>query len=331
MVKLSLCIATFNREPFIGQTLESIFSQLTDDAELVILDGGSIDGTEQTVRSLFAGRPNCHYHRVPIKGGVDLDYCRAVSHSVGDFCWLLADDDVIKPGAIRRVLNELQDGRDLVLVNSEVADRSLCRILVRRRLSVDADLCIKPSDQSELLATAGDLLSFIGTVVIRRDVWLSRNAEPYLGTEFIHVGIIFQSPLAGECYIISDPLIRIRYGNAQWSRRAFDIWMFNWPALIWSFNDVSVAAKAQVVAREPYRNIVPLILMKARGCFSAQDYVDKLADRELGFLHRFFASAIAHFPDRLFNALLMLLLKFLPCWPSMLVDLECSRFYQGRR
>jgi abequosyltransferase len=324
-------MATFNREPFINETLVSILAQLTDQTELVILDGGSSDGTDQTVQRLISCRPNCHYHRVPVRGGIDLDYCRAISHSVGEYCWLFADDDVIKPGAIARILNEIQDGRDLILVNSEVADRSLFRVLVTRRLNVDADVVIKSGDRSGLLATAGDLLSFIGTVVIRRAVWLSRDANPYIGTEFVHVGIIFQSPMAGECYIIADPLIRIRYGNAQWSRRAFEIWMFNWPALVWSFNDVSPAAKAQVVAREPYRNLVPLILMKARGCFTTRDYIEKLAHRELGIIHRCLASAVARFPDRIFNALLLLLLKILPFWPSVSVDLESSPFYVGRR
>jgi abequosyltransferase len=331
MVKLSLCMATLNREVFIRQTLDSILSQLSADTELVVLDGGSTDGTEQVVRSLFEGRVNCHYHRISVKGGIDRDFCRSISHASGEFCWLLADDDLIKPGAIKRVVSELRDDRDLVLVNSEVADRELKRILVTKRLRIQNDVLIKARNQSELLATAGDLLSFIGTVVIRRTVWLARDEEPYIGTEFIHVGIIFQSPLHGDCLIIAEPLIRIRYGNAQWSRRAFEIWMFKWPSLIWSFQGVSTFAMACVVPKQPYKHIVSLLLMKARGCYSAREYHERLADLKLGFVARLCAATIAFFPDKVFNLLAVVVLKAMRLFPSVLVDLECSPFYIGRR
>src|SRR5262249_57418214 len=38
-------------------------------------------------------------------------------------------------------------------------------------------------------------VSFIGCVVIKRDLWLNREKDRHIGSEFIHVGVIFQAPL----------------------------------------------------------------------------------------------------------------------------------------
>jgi glycosyltransferase involved in cell wall biosynthesis len=331
MIRLSLCIATLNRAKFIGVTLESILLQITDEVEVVVVDGASTDGTESVVVGLFAERPNCHYHRLAQKGGVDLDYCHAVDRAVGEFCWLMTDDDIIKPGGIETVLQHLQANRDLVLVNSEVADKRLVTTLTPQRLRVRCNREFAPAEQAELLAVAGDLLSFIGTVVIRRKTWQSRETAPYLGTEFVHVGVVFQRPLERNALVLASPLVRIRYGNAQWTGRAFDIWMFKWPRLIWSF-PLPDNAKRRVVAREPYRRFGPLLNMKVLGCFSWQEYRSALHALPLGAYSRILAIALAAFPDTLFNALMSLVA--LPCctWGRMArVDLGNSRFSIRRR
>ena len=42
---LSICIATHNRADYIGETLDSIIPQLTDEVEIVVVDGASTDAT----------------------------------------------------------------------------------------------------------------------------------------------------------------------------------------------------------------------------------------------------------------------------------------------
>ena len=54
-IKLSICIATFNRSEFISDTLESILTQVTSDCEVVVSDNASTDNTEEVV-SQYAER-----------------------------------------------------------------------------------------------------------------------------------------------------------------------------------------------------------------------------------------------------------------------------------
>ena len=55
---LSICIATYNRSEFIGETLDSIFSQNSPLLEVVVVDGGSTDNTEEIVRSYLHKEQN---------------------------------------------------------------------------------------------------------------------------------------------------------------------------------------------------------------------------------------------------------------------------------
>lgn len=326
MIHLSICIATLNRAGYIGHTLQSIMDQLTDAVEVVVVDGASTDNTAQVVAGCFEGRSNCHYHRLPETGGVDRDYCRTVELAKGEFCWLMTDDDILKPTAVETVVKRLRPDLDLLVVNAEVASADMSKTLIPKRTR-SKDRVFRPEEQQDLLAIAGELLSFIGSVIIRRSVWEARDKPTYYGTEFMHVGVIFQQPLAQEAEFLSSPQIRIRYGNAQWSSRAFDIWMFKWPSLVWSFPHIADDAKRAVVAREPWKRLVLLFTMKVRGCFTFRDYQAKLSTRQLGWTTRFGAALLAALPEVPFNALVSLFIAPLMVWdPVIRLELEKSPY-----
>ena len=68
MIRLAICIATLNRGAFIGETLESIIRQATDEVEIVVVDGASTDNTEEVVRGFQQRWPRLNYLRLPEKG-----------------------------------------------------------------------------------------------------------------------------------------------------------------------------------------------------------------------------------------------------------------------
>ena len=318
-MRLSICIATYNRAGVIGATIAAILPQLKEGVELVVVDGASPDATAHTVGALFAGRSDCRYVRLAAKGGVDRDYCAAVERANGEYCWLMTDDDLLKPEAVDRVLRALADDPDLVVANAEVADSDLRATLLPRKLRLDADRGLEPGRSSELLALAGDLLSFIGSVVIRRALWLARDPVPYIGTEFVHVGMIFQAPLERAARVLAEPLVRIRYGRAGWSRRAFEVWMFTWPALVWGLPDLSDAARKAVTPREPWRRLPSLANMRAQGCYGLVEYRRWLRPLRMHLPARLGALAVASAPDALFRAAMRIALLFRPHERTMML------------
>jgi glycosyltransferase involved in cell wall biosynthesis len=299
---LSICIATLNRAAFIGDTLDTIVGQLQPGTELVIVDGASTDGTDAVVAPYVAGDPRVRYVRLAKNSGVDQDYDLAVQHARGAYCWLMTDDDLLKPDAVARVLSVLDGRRELIVVNTEVRTADFASPISDALVHAESDREYAPSDADRLMEDTAHALSFIGCVVIKREFWLSRDGAGYYGSLFVHVGVIFESrtPLA---YVLSDPLIAIRYGNAMWTSRGFEIWMFKWPSLVWSFPGISDASKSRICAREPWRQLRKLWLYRATGGYAIAEYRRYLAGQSIAALPKFASRVIARVPSCIANAL----------------------------
>jgi abequosyltransferase len=298
-IKLSICIATYNRADFIGETLESIIPQLTDEIELLVVDGNSPDRTQSIVEQYSANCPQLRYVRLPAKGGVDQDYCKTVELAKGEYCWLFTDDDLLKENAVDRVIISLNNNDpDLVIVNAEVRDAHLKELLEGSRLAFNDDRIYDTNNFEDLLVDAGNYMSFIGCIVIKKSFWEPRDKVSYFGTEFIHIGVICQSPLPKHACIIAEPLIEIRYGNAQWKPRDFEIWMFNWPRLIWSFDGLDEKTKLAVVKAEPWRGFRDLISFRLKGSYTSSHYHEFLANKNMSIFAKLMTTIIAIIPVR---------------------------------
>lgn len=311
MIKLSICIATLNRGALIGQTLDSIVSQLTEQVEIIIVDGASTDNTEDVVLSYRQRYANVRYRRLAEKGGVDQDYSRAVELAAGEYCWLFSDDDIIKPGALDAVLGALQTSPGLVIVNAEVQNSDLTQTLKPSCLDLTEITTYAQHETDLLFRDAGNYLSFIGCVVVRRSLWDARDKKSYYGTLFVHVGVIFQEPLPGGAIIVAEPMIVIRYGNAMWMDKGFEVSLFKWPELIWSLPGISEIAKAHVCERNPWHNIARLALYRARGLYSTREYKKFIENRITTVIERHLFSSIAKFPPKIFKTMFYLYFTFI--------------------
>lgn len=342
-IKLSFCIPTLNRAGFIGATLESIISQATEEIEIIVVDGGSTDNTPEVVARFRERFAFLQYIRkessegssgptIPSGKGFDRDCDRAVDLARGEYCWLFTDDDVLKPGAVRRVLDEVRNQYGMMIVNAEVRSGDLSCILETSRLPLIRDEIYTPDKWQTLFVNTATYLTFVGCVVIRRNLWKTRDRNSYLGTGFVHFGVVFQGPIPGSSLVIAEPLIMIRYGNALYARtpRYFEIWMFTWPNLIWSFQGISDSAKYEVCSREPWRRKRMLLLYRAKGAFTTREYTKWIRPRISSRWERLLIRAIACFPGHVANGLALLYYRLSSRWSRLyLVDLVKSPFYLG--
>jgi abequosyltransferase len=305
-MRLSICIATLNRATLLAETLASIANQMTPEVELVIVDGASTDETEQVV-SRFASFCHIRYFREQKNSGLDIDYDKAVSYAKGEFCWLMTDDDLLRPHAISTVLANLDDAVDLVVVNAIVKDVSLRQVIRQTSIKLECDATFRQDQQEQFFSAIIGYLSFIGSVVVRRSVWMYRDRQSYYGSMFVHVGVIFQDRLAGLTRVIADPLIIIRYGNATWTHRTFEIWVFKWPRLIWSFSHFTELARASVCQRAPWERSKTLLLYRGLNSFDYRK-CKELFPQETRASFRAIAMAVSLLPVRLVNGLVAMYL-----------------------
>ena len=305
-ITLSFCITTRNRAAFIGTTLESLISQATDEVEIVVLDAASTDATPETVGKYTGRFPRLRYVRQADNKGVDRDYDRTVELARGKYCWMMSDDDILTPGAMTEVLGHCRKGYDLIVVNAEDRDADLREVIGAGRLPFREDKVYKPSEANRLFTDVSNHLSFIPGVVIRRELWLSREREPYFGSLFVHMGVIFQDRLPGNALVIARPLVAVRNANVSWASRSFEIWMFKWPGLVWSFPGFPDEVKAGVSPREPWRGLKALLTHRAMGSYSLEEYRRWIAPLAAPAGRKAMAWVVAAAPGHLVNTLAMM-------------------------
>jgi len=306
-IQLSICIATYNRGSYISKTLDCILAQVEPGVEIIVVDGASPDNTSEVMAKYVANYPEIKYFREKENSGVDADFDKAVIYAEGKYCWLMTDDDLLRPDSINRVLSTITDNIDLLVVDAEVRNADMSKKLEQSRFNLEADRVYTKDEYENFFMDMAVHLTFIGCVIISRDFWISRDRESYFGTLFIHVGVIFQHPPPNYVHVISEPLVSIRYGNALWTSRAFEIWMFKWPQLIWNFIDYSENAKKSICLREPWRKSKSVFHYRAKGAYSITEFKKYFLD-EKNKLRKLVLLIIAVFPEKLANFLSMIYL-----------------------
>lgn len=116
--KLSVCISTYNREPWLRVNLDNwarLYPEPVPGVELLVCDNASTDNTSAVVRP-FQSRPDFRYVRNTYNVGM-LGNLRETSDAAnGEFVWILGDDDLIMPGTIERVLSAIEKNPEAVMV-----------------------------------------------------------------------------------------------------------------------------------------------------------------------------------------------------------------------
>ena len=328
-IKLSICIATMNRAYYLKQLLDIIINQYQDNVELVVVDGASTDDTYDVIVAAQMKIKNIQYIRLEEKGGIDRDFSYAVNLAKGEFCWLLPDDDLIKPEAIKNILFMINKNTNLIVVNAEIWSKDMDFLLASQTVKIKNNKDYNRNNFSNFFISLSSHLSFIGSVVIRKSVWNKRKKQKYFGSWFVHVGVIFQDALDG-IKVMADPMIMIRYGNASWSTKSFEITLFKWPELIWSFNLFDDSIKKKIVREFPWQNLARIALFKARGAFSIKEY--NLFIRDKITLHKkFLFWTILIVPDIFFNLLFLIYFNIFRWkykdWKLHIYDLKNSSNY----
>lgn len=112
---VSVVTPTFNADRYLRSTIESVLSQNYPKIEYIVMDGGSTDGTLETLQSY--GNRIQHFSE-PDKGPSDAVH-KGFQHARGDiFAWIGADD-IYLPGAVRTGVEALMARPQIDVVYGE--------------------------------------------------------------------------------------------------------------------------------------------------------------------------------------------------------------------
>jgi len=175
---LSVLLPVFNVEAYLRACVESLLAQLDDQAELLLYDDASTDGSAALLRQLEQEHPG----RLRLlfgeqNGGVSLARNRLLDAAQGDWIWFIDADDFLEPGAVAS-LHEALRQPDVDLVMCDFRDvRAKPRLRHRLRGEHHKRTHTMPArqpcrDASQILA--GMFLQahlHLWTKVARRELW----------------------------------------------------------------------------------------------------------------------------------------------------------------
>jgi glycosyltransferase involved in cell wall biosynthesis len=97
MPKISVCIATYNREHFLPLAIESVRAQTEQDWELIVCDDGSRDGTPALMAQYQQQDPRIRYIRHAQNVGKSNNMRAGFDAATGDYFIKFDDDDRLTP------------------------------------------------------------------------------------------------------------------------------------------------------------------------------------------------------------------------------------------
>jgi glycosyltransferase involved in cell wall biosynthesis len=114
---VSIALAAYNGEKYIGEQLDSIINQTYSNLEIVVVDDCSRDNTIEVVKSYQAKYPFIHLHVNEKNSGVTKTFEKAVANSNGFYVALSDQDDIWVAHKIEMLVNNIGK-HDAVYSNS---------------------------------------------------------------------------------------------------------------------------------------------------------------------------------------------------------------------
>ncbi|WP_213134314.1 glycosyltransferase family 2 protein [Citrobacter sp. FP75] len=116
---LSIIIPAYNNAEFITATLTSIHQSITDDVEIIIVNDGSTDLTEECINTFYRNK-NCNNIKyISQKNqGVAITRNVGLAHATGKYIGFVDSDDIVCPNYFSILLPKLRDEKyDIVEFN----------------------------------------------------------------------------------------------------------------------------------------------------------------------------------------------------------------------
>lgn len=230
--RLSICIPTYNREDevlamltFICDELNALKSEQRDNCEVIVRDNCSTDNTEQLIKKYSINKPFITYCRNDINIGGDSNMRKISYDATGDYVWWVGDDDEMKHGIIKAILDSVEDYNPaMIFINHRgVKDKERSVIFFSSAVSEDSPIYYEDGKQA-----ISDIVSYssIGTVlfmsakVIRRDYLIEsfKYTDPTDNSNPLFSALY--AATKGSAAIIKDAMIDNIYGEVRWKSEA---------------------------------------------------------------------------------------------------------------
>ena len=244
MIKLSICIPTYNRAPHLSNCLQSIISMRKPkdfQFEICISDNGSNDNTKEIVNNAKKDI-DINYNRNESNLGIPRNFLKVVSMAKGEFVWLIGDDDLLLPHTLDtlEVLFKNHKTVNFFYINSYLLDTNYIFSFTqpfdisKLPSKMDKFSSYKKSHELNFLELINPKVSFdfLGGMflsIFKRSMWLDSvsvlNYEAiedsrvfsHFDNTFPHVKIFSAAFSNSKAYFQAEPLSVCLSGAREWA------------------------------------------------------------------------------------------------------------------
>lgn len=124
MYKASIIIPAYNAQAYIEETINSVVKQDYQDIEILVINDGSTDSTEEIVNALMSRDSRIKCISIPNSGGPAKPRNVGISHAKGDYIFIFDADDLMLEGKIRKSIEFMENNptADLLFTNFATID-----------------------------------------------------------------------------------------------------------------------------------------------------------------------------------------------------------------
>jgi glycosyltransferase involved in cell wall biosynthesis len=281
MPLLSICVPTYNRAERLRVMLQALLPQVAeqpDKIEVWISDNASNDKTVQIVEEARTLAP-LYYSRNESNLGVIKNIIKLTNQlAQGEYVWLLGDDDLLLPGALARVLAQIEQHRELdaIYFNFRCSDypddwpeqalggyRGAFKSLANRKVTDE------PIDQwHELIDPESSMCTQLYAHVVRRKLWVDywrgrklADTNSTLHMTYPHTCMIASYMMRKPTFYVGEPVLNIFDGGQSWNDLQSIIVLLRIPQLLRFYKDLGLPPeKLRQCEQAVFSNCDPLLM-----------------------------------------------------------------------
>jgi glycosyltransferase involved in cell wall biosynthesis len=203
---LTIAIPTYNRVGCLRlliQRLREEFDRTPESRsmiELVVINNASSDGTRSFLDDLTTVMPCVVFHNDE-NVGMDGNFIRCFERATGKWFWLCSDDDLPMIGSVAKILAALHDCPSSMVYLPTAFERGA---LDGNRLTVNPAVSLRQENAAQFATRVNGLFTFITCLVVNREEYLGRVAEPkyqeLVGSYFAFFEWVFELLCHSRCF-----------------------------------------------------------------------------------------------------------------------------------
>ena len=197
--KLTIAIPTYNRANYLSRCLQNIYNQfdeVSEYIEIIVCDNCSNDNTEDVINSFKIKGLPIQYYKNNINLGFDLNIEKCYKISNGDYIYTIGDDDFIKNGLLKLIIDIIQKN-DFGVIYME-GDQ------IESEINILEPICTRTyKDSLMFLKKITHNATFISAIIVKRELISSFSFQQYVGTQIAHFPFVLDTILKNNtnCYI----------------------------------------------------------------------------------------------------------------------------------